>query len=374
MRACAPARTSCWLGAPRPRPRRSARWRSSASRSTEGLSQSTVLGVFQDSRGFMWFGTEDGLNRYDGLLRASTYKYDPADHGVAARQHGVGDRRGPPGRPLDRHRGRRRRALGPSDRPLRARAAVGVGSPAPCAARADARLRARTARSGSASKDAGLAPLRARDGDGCTSYRHDPATPDSLSHDGVYALALDGPGHALGRHRRRPQPARRGDAARSAATSDDPAQSGQPGRRPRCARSCVDREGRSGWARYGGGLSRLEPGDRRRFRTYRHDPADPASLSHDRVRAILEDGAGRLWIGTDGGLDLLDRPAGRRSGTTGTTRRTRQPGRRQRDVALPGPRAACCGWAPATAGVHKWNPGDLVLRPPHAPGLRAPPA
>lgn len=32
----------------------------------DGLSQNTVYCVFQDSRKFMWFGTQDGLNRYDG--------------------------------------------------------------------------------------------------------------------------------------------------------------------------------------------------------------------------------------------------------------------------------------------------------------------
>lgn len=31
-----------------------------------GLSHSNVLCILQDSRGFMWFGTRNGLNRYDG--------------------------------------------------------------------------------------------------------------------------------------------------------------------------------------------------------------------------------------------------------------------------------------------------------------------
>lgn len=42
----------------------------------EGLPNSTVLGIVQDKRGFMWFGTEDGLARYDGI-RFHTYKHNP---------------------------------------------------------------------------------------------------------------------------------------------------------------------------------------------------------------------------------------------------------------------------------------------------------
>src|SRR5579871_417170 len=33
---------------------------------TKGLSHSNVMCTRQDSRGFMWFGTREGLNRFDG--------------------------------------------------------------------------------------------------------------------------------------------------------------------------------------------------------------------------------------------------------------------------------------------------------------------
>lgn len=32
-----------------------------------GLSQQTVISIYQDSRGYMWFGTQEGLNKYDGV-------------------------------------------------------------------------------------------------------------------------------------------------------------------------------------------------------------------------------------------------------------------------------------------------------------------
>jgi ligand-binding sensor domain-containing protein/signal transduction histidine kinase len=39
----------------------------------QGLSQSTIRAILRDHRGFMWFGTDDGLNKYDGY-RFTTFK------------------------------------------------------------------------------------------------------------------------------------------------------------------------------------------------------------------------------------------------------------------------------------------------------------
>lgn len=44
----------------------------------DGLSQSSVQAITQDRRGFIWLGTEDGLNRYDGRTFL-TYYPDPND-------------------------------------------------------------------------------------------------------------------------------------------------------------------------------------------------------------------------------------------------------------------------------------------------------
>ncbi len=48
-----------------------------------GLSQSTGSAIMQDSNGFMWFGTQDGLNKYDGLV-FTTYRNNPDDAATIA--------------------------------------------------------------------------------------------------------------------------------------------------------------------------------------------------------------------------------------------------------------------------------------------------
>src|SRR6266498_1796301 len=43
-----------------------------------GLSQNAGLAIFQDSKGYLWIGSQDGLNRYDGY-NFKIFKHDPDD-------------------------------------------------------------------------------------------------------------------------------------------------------------------------------------------------------------------------------------------------------------------------------------------------------
>ncbi|MDX1910505.1 MAG: two-component regulator propeller domain-containing protein [Saprospiraceae bacterium] len=64
----------CWLGTPA-----IAQLRMETIGVTEGLSQGFITSLIQDSRGFIWVGTFDGLNRYDGytVRRFMTNPFDP---------------------------------------------------------------------------------------------------------------------------------------------------------------------------------------------------------------------------------------------------------------------------------------------------------
>jgi signal transduction histidine kinase/ligand-binding sensor domain-containing protein/CheY-like chemotaxis protein/HPt (histidine-containing phosphotransfer) domain-containing protein len=135
-------------------------------------------------------------------------------------------------------------------------------------------------------------------------YRHQPDNPNSLSDILVNAVARD----------------RRGvvwSGGRAGITGFDPAS----GRFTRLSLAnadpdsdtirgmLVDRDDAL-WITTRGGLHRLDPA-RRKVTTFRHDPADSASLADNIARPILEDRHGRLWVGTFDGLDLMDRATGK---------------------------------------------------------------
>lgn len=67
-------------------------------------------------------------------------------------------------------------------------------------------------------------------------------------------------------------------------------------------------EDRSGtlWVGTDQGLNKLDR-KREKFTRYRYERDNPNSLSHHRIRTIYEDNSGLLWIGTRDGLNRLDR-------------------------------------------------------------------
>ncbi|MEM9649778.1 MAG: two-component regulator propeller domain-containing protein, partial [Bacteroidota bacterium] len=46
--------------------------------SKEGLSQRSITDILQDNKGYLWFGTRDGLNKYDGS-KISVYRHSSVD-------------------------------------------------------------------------------------------------------------------------------------------------------------------------------------------------------------------------------------------------------------------------------------------------------
>jgi ligand-binding sensor domain-containing protein/signal transduction histidine kinase len=66
-----------------------------------------------------------------------------------------------------------------------------------------------------------------------------------------------------------------------------------------------DRSGYLWFGTLGGGLNRY---DRRsgQFKVFRHNPADASSLSHDNVLGLFVDQKGTLWAGTEDGLSAFD--------------------------------------------------------------------
>ena len=265
---------------------------------SDGLPQGTVFATLQDSQGFVWLATEDGLVRYDGheLFR---YAYSRTAHG------------GLPGNYIeaiveDRHHdlwiaikdgglARWQRATDnfivyrhdPKDSASLASNAVHT-----LLVDADDRVWVGTF-------DAGVDVLEPASGR-IEHLRHDPGDPSSLVDDRINALLLDRTGTLwVGTEAglERWQPEHHGlQHLRSLGASH-------------VSRVLQDSSGTLWVGTSDAGLRRLDHAGEL-LQTLHHETANPASLASDDVRAILEDQAGHLWVGTAAGLDMLNRATG----------------------------------------------------------------
>jgi signal transduction histidine kinase/ligand-binding sensor domain-containing protein/CheY-like chemotaxis protein/HPt (histidine-containing phosphotransfer) domain-containing protein len=271
----------------------------------DGLPQATVMTTLQDSRGFVWLGTEDGLVRYDGheLYRYAHSRTDVAslpgnfvwqvvedaetNLWIAVKDAGVAkwDRR------TDRFTTYRRDPNDPGS----------LTSDSVRAVLVDPRGHVWIGTS-----DAGVDVLDPGSGR-IERLRHDARNPASLSSDHVSTLTLDRAGDVwigtdAGLNR---WSAATRTVNRVGFSSGDAKALGDL----QVSRVLEDRAGTLWVGSFDAGLVRMDR-DGRVLETFRHDARNAASLGSDDVRALLEDQSGHLWIGTADGLALLDRAAG----------------------------------------------------------------
>ena len=221
----------------------------------EGLSQSRVRCILQDSDGFLWFGTREGLNRYDGY-EFKVFKRIPAQPNSLTDNLIL--------------------SICEDDSGF---LWVGTGM--------------------------GLNKLERRSGN-VVRYNADLLDSCSLSNDYVMtiAMAMDGDlwiGTAWGllKFDRATGKFKRHFFRATARDSAD---------WNRIWALYPDSSGHL-WIGTDAGVLRLYPGASQ-YRRYSHDPANSRSLSSNAVRAIVPDPAGSLWIGTHSGLNRMDPETG----------------------------------------------------------------
>lgn len=222
--------------------------------SAQGLSQNTVLSILQESRGFLWVGTEDGLNRYDGY-EFRVYKQREGDtHSLS---HNF----------------------------------------------VSAICEDRTGTLWFGTGGGGLNRYD-RTRDRFTRYVHDPNNRESLSGDSVLTIVEDRSGTLwVGTTAGLNKMAVRNDSGLPITTFVRYVNDASDGESlsHNAVRSILeDRTGTLWIGTDGGGLNKFDRSTGRCVR-YLHDTASANSLSHNRIRAMVEDYSGTLWIATWGG-------------------------------------------------------------------------
>ena len=264
----------------------------------DGLPQATVMTTLRDSAGLVWIGTEDGLVRFDGqhLVRYAPSPGVPGslsgkfiwqvvedthhDLWIVTADAGIARWR----RATDRfesfqHVDGREESLASNQ----ARALL-----------IDGQGRVWIGTSG-----AGLDVLDPASGH-VQHLRHEANQDGSLSSDTVYTLRLDRGGDVwigteggLDRwHRDSGRISRLGTGERGSIL------------RAQVSQLLETADGGFWVGTYDQGLARIDS-DGRVLRSERHQERRADSLASDAVRALLQDAAGNLWVGTERGLDLL---------------------------------------------------------------------
>lgn len=274
----------------------------------DGLSQSTVNAIAQDGQGFLWFGTQDGLNRYDGYS-VSVFRHsaldtssisDNAVWSLARDRRGdvwIGTMRGGLNR-YDVTTGRFSSFRhDPADR-------WSLPEDNVTAVFEDSRgwIWAGTMTSGVCRLDPATGRFH--------RYASVPEDPATISDNTVWGVTEDQRGTIWlatwgGVSEVRPdgRDSTRIAAVRHLPLPGDP--QSLPGMNIRTV--LADREGGLWVGTWGGGLAYRAPGAKG-FRTFRHMPGEPGSVSSDRILSLHQDPNGDLWVGTgDAGLDLLRR-------------------------------------------------------------------
>jgi diguanylate cyclase (GGDEF)-like protein len=262
----------------------------------DGLSQQAILSIAQDADGFMWFGTEDGLNRFDGYdfrqLRHDRGDAHSLPNGwissLVASDDGLWIATDGGGVVF------RNAKTGQLETPPALRDVPDLQS-------ARALSRDSLGRIWIALRNEGVAIFDPRTGE-LQRLRHSPTQPNTLSDNAVFTLLhlrngekLIGTATGLDR-----VPATNFDVTRVALPAGL-AKPGQP------LRVCALTESPDGtvWVGTDGGLGRYEPRTDR-WRVYRAHPGSTTALPDNRVQTLLIDSQGRLWIGLMQGLAWFD--------------------------------------------------------------------
>jgi diguanylate cyclase (GGDEF)-like protein len=262
----------------------------------EGLSQQAVNAIVQDAEGFMWFGTEDGLNRFDGY-EFRQLRHDRADSGslpngwvssVVASNDGLWIATDGGGIVF------RSSATGKLESPE-------VLRDTPDLQRVRALARDRLGRLWIASRDAGVAIYDPRTQD-LKRLRHSPTQAASLADNSVYSIlhlrsgdTLIGTANGLDR-----LAASSLDVTR-VVLPEELVPTGTPLR----VRALTESNDGLVWVGTEAGLARFDPRNGR-WRVFREDSTSATALPDNHVQSLLIDSSGRLWAGTVRGLAWFD--------------------------------------------------------------------